>query len=280
MAGGAVDYAVRSGSLTWGHTIFFAAAVASAIACGRGAPKSEPTPEPLAADVVGCASVRRERGGVLCELPEAGVLRVALPMGATAVRASADAGVTEREDGPLLTVRVPRDAIEVAVDAIVSGKPARATLRLAPPEKLAWLDDARAARTAGDLGRAEALARAHADDAAPIARALARGLLARIALSRGRADEAFPLFRDAIALHRTEGRISDAVDDSFALAFALHQRSRRYTEARAALDAIGDDLALYAEGRARAPYYRGSLAAETGDRRRALALLREAEHAA
>ena len=107
-----------------------------------------------------------------------------------------------------------------------------------------------------------------------------RGSFARIALSRGRADDAFPLFREAIALHRGAERVSDAVDDSFALAFALHQRSRRYEEARAALDGIDADLAIYAEGRARAPYYRGTLAAETGDRRQAVALLREAERAA
>src|SRR5262249_43812259 len=60
----------------------------------------------------------------------------------------------------------------------------------------------------------------------------------------------------------------------------LHQRSQRYTEARAVLDGVGADLALYAEGSARAPYYRGTLAAETGDRRQALALLHDAERAA
>jgi len=72
------------------------------------------------------------------------------------------------------------------------------------------------------------------------------------------------------------GRVSDAVDDSFALAFALHQRSRRYDEAREVLDANAVDLEIYPEGRAREPYYRGILAGEVGDHRGALRLLRDA----
>jgi CHAT domain-containing protein len=71
--------------------------------------------------------------------------------------------------------------------------------------------------------------------------------------------------------------VSDLVDDAFALAFALHQRSHRYDEARAVLDDVTALIPSYADGRARDPYYRGILAAETGDLRSALRDLREAE---
>ncbi|MCA9510141.1 MAG: CHAT domain-containing protein, partial [Myxococcales bacterium] len=60
----------------------------------------------------------------------------------------------------------------------------------------------------------------------------------------------------------------------------LHQRSRRYAEARAVLGAARASAARYAEGLAREPYYSGVLAAETGDRRRARALLRLAKERA
>ncbi|MCA9588213.1 MAG: CHAT domain-containing protein, partial [Myxococcales bacterium] len=86
--------------------------------------------------------------------------------------------------------------------------------------------------------------------------------------------------RAAAELHRELGRFSDATDDAFAAAFALHQRSRRYAEARAVLGAARASAARYAEGLAREPYYSGVLAAETGDRRRARALLRLAKERA
>jgi hypothetical protein len=88
---------------------------------------------------------------------------------------------------------------------------------------------------------------------------------------------AVPLFRAAIASHRAAGRLSDEVDDTFALAFALHQRSHRYEEARTALEGVTSALRSYPEGAARAPYYRGILASETGDARNALHLLSDAE---
>lgn len=286
-------YAMTCRRLTWPLTIFSACSIALAFAwgCTRSPPASA-APVLLDVEVVGCGAVRRAKIGIVCELPESRVVRLILPPGANSPKVSVgdtlraapvDAAVLVRDrEGGLVTVDVPKDATQIVVDAVVSGRPARRAVHVATAEKLPWLEDARAARAKGDLDRAQLLATSHASDATTTttAKALATGLLARIALARGRADEAFPLFRAAIELHRGAERISDAIDDSFALAFALHQRSQRYTEARAVLDAIGPSLADYAEGRARDPYYRGSLAAETGDRRRALALLREAARAA
>lgn len=149
-------------------------------------------------------------------------------------------------------------------------------LEVRPAKVYPWLDEAKAARAKGDPGRARELVAPHLGEEDGLAAALAESFVARLDLAKGRADEAIPHFRSAVARHRIAGRVSDAVDDSFALAFALHQRSRQYDEARAALDAIARDLEVYPEGRAREPYYRGILAGEIGDHRGALALLREA----
>ena len=165
----------------------------------------------------------------------------------------------------------------MVVRAEVEGRPASFTLAVGPARTLAWAEDAKAARARGDLSGARALAAAHAASGDDAERAAANDLLGRITLAEGHAEEAFPLLRAALASHRAAGRISDAIDDSFALAFALHQRSHRYDEARAALDSVAKDLPRYPEGRARDPYYRGILASETGDRRAARALLRDAE---
>lgn len=250
-------------------------------------PNSE-APRDLHADLVGCASVTNQG----CELPESRTIKIALPHGSTIQRVSATTAPDRHEPvlvsepksdagrgDPLIVVEVAqRAASKITIDAVLAnGVKARTVAPVTSPQRIAWLEDARKARSKGEIARAKEIALAHANAPDPIERALAKGFLARVAVSQARVDEAFPLFREAIALHRAAGRISDEADDSFALAFALHQRSQRYTEARAAIDAAANAVARYPEGRAREPYYRGTLAAEIGDHRRALDLLREAE---
>jgi tetratricopeptide (TPR) repeat protein len=255
-----------------------------------GCPKAAPSPPlaDLAVEAAGCAAITK---GALCEIGARRSVRLVLPAGASEVRVRAqraspesespvDAVVTAHDEAVVAAVQVPEGTAKLVIEATVGGKRARGSLGVAEEARLPWLDDARAARSKGEVDRAHALATAHENDAEPESRALAKGLLARIALGRGRIDDAVSLFREAIELHRRAGRVSDAADDSFALAFALHQRSQRYTEARAVLDAAAPEIAVYPEGRARDAYYRGSLAGETGDHRRALSLLREAERRA
>lgn len=281
----AVDYAGRRPCLTSPWTIFLFA-VTLLVDCKKASsttPVADAAP-PLSVDVVGCAAVVRHGGLTTCELEGTRTLRVILPSMKRSetltirnadITADAGAPLVDDAEARAITVHPNADVVVIEVNKRV------ATVRVSEARRLPWLDEAKAARAKGDLERAAALATEHVADADPAPAALAKGMLARVALSRGRADEAFPLFREAIARDRDAGRISDAADDSFALAFALHQRSQRYTEARAALDAIGEDvLAVYPEARARDPYYRGVLAGETGDHRRALALLRDAETAA
>ncbi len=112
-----------------------------------------------------------------------------------------------------------------------------------------------------------------------IDRAFAQGLRGRIELAAGRTEASFSLLRDAARLHREGGRSSDAADDSFALAFALNQRSFRYAEARKVLDEARADLTDYPDGRVREAYYRAyALQLElVGRTSEALALLADVE---
>ncbi len=110
--------------------------------------------------------------------------------------------------------------------------------------------------------------------------AAALGLLARIESSRGELETALPHFHEAISLHAADGNLSDAADDSFALAFALNQRSHHYEDARRVLDQAAQYVGDYPDGAARLPYYRGQLAMELGDLRSALHLFNESERRA
>ena len=288
-----MDYAGTTVGLTCGRTISGAAlrGLVFLALLGGGCRREAPRPMADAALEVtfaGCSAVIAHDRGVVCELTGPRELRLVLPRVAqqvvieATVTGGAPAALASRTDDLGSAIRhrieVPANAGRVVVRASSQGRAASFTLDVGTARTLAWLEEAKALRAKGKLARARALADAHAggggDDAE---RAAAKDLLARITLAEGHADQAFPLFREAIASHRAAGRVSDAVDDSFALAFALHQRSHRYDEARITLDAVAIDLELYPEGRARAPYYRGILASETGDRRSALALLRDAE---
>lgn len=240
--------------------------------------------------VSGCSALRNGPAGITCERPEDGTLRV-WAAGARdrvrmegAIATDADAGnpataaPTRVDDGTLIRVKLD----ERATRLVVRGEHGTVTMLLGPRTAPSWFAEARAARQHGDAARADALAAEAAaspgaDDAT---RAFAAGLRARIALANGAYEEAFTLFREGIRLHRASGRLSDAADDSFALVFALNQRSYRYAEAHAFLDDVHAWVGPYADGIAREAYYRGTLATETGDARAALHLLHEAKAAA
>lgn len=302
-----MDYAGTHTCLTSGPSIFrqglsrLARLLALALLLGVtavSAPgcKRKPPPSPtrstleLGVAFAGCEAVRIDDRGPVCELGESRSIRLVVAKIVTDVTIhaarhgedpSAEVRLREvaRED-PQRTVR----SVEVPVGlerVIVRGKTAAGIksfeLVIAASRRVPWVLEAKGLRSKGELAKARAVASAHTSDPDPADRAAAKDLLARIALGEGHAEDAFPLFREAIAAHRAARRVSDEIDDSFALAFALHQRSHRYDEARSVLDAIAKSLPSYPEGRAREPYYRGILASETGDPRRALGLLRNAE---
>lgn len=286
-----MDYASARIHLTSPRSIFLSIAILLSLSPASGcrrAPLKALRPATLEATFSGCSAIVTRESGVVCELGPSRTLRFVTAEGNAAFSAYFDAASTRTETA-VLPVRetsdaahvyriiVPPGAERVVLRGRESGQDAIYTLLVGAEQQVPWLEQARAARVKGDLAQARALAQAHFEVGPEYERTAACDLLARIALSEGRAADAFPLFREAMHSHAREGRISQEVDDAFAYAFALHQRSYRYEEARSVLDAIAPRVPLYPEGAARAPYYRGVLASETGDSRTALALLREAE---
>ena len=212
--------------------------------------------------LVGCAVIRRAGEAVVCEAQGPVALvddsgadspapALVVDAGAStpavlSLRGAGDAGGGEMREVRVLSVAVP-----------------------------AWLAQTRALRSQGQFDAADA---ASDPRAAPgdTERALRLGQRARNSLARGRVDDATRLFEDAVVLHEREGRWSDAADDSFALAFALAERSHSYARARRAVATTSPWVTFYPEGRARQAYYAGVIASETGDVRSAVRLLSDA----
>lgn len=249
-------------------------ALAGAACDPRSAPEADDVAfgRPLDLPWLGCAAIVVDGTEAVCEF--SGPVRLRIP-DESEISVRPPNRLVDRE-GALVTIAVADGATSVA--ARISGRTSGiAAIRVRPATTAAWWDEARAQRQRGDVDGARSAASTHAEAPDPIERARAKGLLARIDLAAGRTTDAFALFREAIAAHRSAGHLSEAADDAFALAFALHQRSQRYAEARAVLDAAHADVGLYGEGRARERYYAGILAAEIGDRRGALRDLRAAD---
>lgn len=300
-------YATRGANLTrpQGHfaALLGVAVVAVAVGCRR------PSPSPTNADaspvsssndgdaavaldveIAGCAALVRQGTGLVCETAGGATLRWVLPPGSRAggiqllgdgvplVPSTTTAPLTTADEDVVPVTVPPSTKTLTVVAASTASRPARTySMALTKVTSAAWLEDARALRARGDAEGARRLLSGQLEAPDGVLRALATSALARVELAAGRMDQALALFRRAIDLHRKTGRVSDVIDDSFALAFALNQRSHHYAEARLVLDDVSRELAGYPEGRARLPYYRAVLAAETGDHRTALVLLREAE---
>lgn len=270
--------------MTRARRLSFAVALLVLGACARRRAEP-PRPATLAVEVAGCAVILATGDGgtdAACEPPPSGELRLFVsaasgggkvearaaghPLALTSARASAE--------GELFSVLVPpgatalevrrvsrvgeRDVIEVREVALARGA------------RPAFLDDADDKRKKGALDEAEVIAKAHLTAPEVRDRAAAEGLLARIAMRRADVEGAAAHFKRAIALDREAGLVSARADDTFALSFLLHQRARRYEEARRALAEIEGSLGAYPEGRARLPLYRAQIAWETGDARAAL----------
>jgi hypothetical protein len=241
--------------------------VIALLACHREQ-KLPQTFAPLEAEFAGCAAVLE---GPVCELPKDRAIRVFVPGGTTATFSAPATELRAFPEGRLHRVIVPEGATSLTVEK--EGK--RFVLTLAKEPAYPWIFEARALR-GKDPEAARTAAKAHLASKEPTERALALGLIARLDLASGKVEDAIARLRESIGLHTV--RISDRVDDSFALAFALNQRSRRYAEARAALANV-EPFATYPEARANLPFYRAEVALETGDVRTALRDLRAARAA-
>ncbi|WP_437970484.1 CHAT domain-containing protein [Sorangium sp. So ce260] len=249
---------------------------AAVLACGgdaRHRAPPEPPPLPLEVELAGCGAVR---AGAVCELPDDRTIRVWVraPAQARASLALDGAPVAlegaPMQGGVLAEVHAPDGARELAVTAESAGARSSFRARLLPPGGARALKEADALRRQGKLDEAAALLDALSTSQDPATRALATGKLARVDLARGRTQEAIQRFEEAIRSHRAGGRISDEFLDRFALSYTLLYNGRRFTEARAALDALGPLEASHPEGRAMKHYYAALVSFETGDLRSAL----------
>jgi tetratricopeptide (TPR) repeat protein len=136
------------------------------------------------------------------------------------------------------------------------------------------MPQARALRRQGRFDDAtSALAAVHADDAS---RPTVLSEQARLAFQSGRVDEAVVAFREAIALHRERGEISQAADDASTLVFLLVERSR-IAEARETVRLEAEVSGDFPVGAADSIHGEGLLAWATGDLRTAVRREREAE---
>lgn len=240
----------------------------TASVCTWGQPRP---PEPLAIDVSGCRAVR---SGPVCELESSRELRVVV-QGAAIARFETEQGALGAVAAPVdrgtrHAIRVPDGARVVRVST-----PGRSAVfevdQQAPPT---WWTLASASRRGGSRDEAARIAREHLGGRDG---ALARGLLARIALAEEDHGAAIEGLRASSAQLRAQGRISDAADDSLALAFALSERAHDYAAARAVLSELAPLLDDLPDARAALPYYASRVARGTGDVRGALALVAEAE---
>lgn len=259
-----------------------AAWLATSVSGCRDRPREAPVAAPLALEHVehaGCAAIV---SGPICELPDDGVLRVALP--ATVQDARFFAGAEKARatplasDGHVYAVEVNAGAPELRVEA-TDGAARRAwSLRLRPrtptPDAVT---EARRLRDQGKLAEAAALLAARAREAASDAeRTALESALARVEIARGETSRAADRLATTAEAHATAGRTSASVDDLFARVFLL-VNERRFVESRALVARGAERSTDYSDGRFMARFFEGVLARETGDLRTALRKLEEAQ---
>lgn len=260
-----------------------AAAALAALAVGAARHSPSPRHAPIDAALAGCADVVVDGAGVTCVLDAKRTMRVAIrgTGEATRVLAMRDGGratsperVTERHGrDALLRLVIPAGAREVV---IVDG-PEVARVRVADAAVRPRIDAANRARNDGRLDDATREAEAALASSDPEERALAHGVVGRIALRAGELEGARQHLAEGVAAHARSGHLGAETEDTFALAFLLSQRMRRPVEARALLDRLEPRLAPWAEGAARLPLYRANLAIAIGDARGALREVRRAK---
>jgi tetratricopeptide (TPR) repeat protein len=248
-------------------------------ACGKREPKR---PErALGIELFGCAALTR---GPICELADDLGLRVIVRMqGHERVQFASDRGpvsVLEShavEGGKRFHLKLPSGAARLDVALHATTYDARASHALAALAHPPWFREAEEARKAGRLEQAEALARAHPQEAQ--GRPFALGVLARIAFRRGDLTLGRAQLEEASALFERAGRLSDAEHELYVLAFFLGEELH-LKEAEGALDSAAKLSPSGLEDSMLAAFYGGQLARAQGDFERALALMEQCERVA
>ncbi|MFO0593612.1 MAG: CHAT domain-containing protein [Polyangiaceae bacterium] len=248
--------------------------VATALVVPGCARRPAPTPSPPPLDVAfsGCSAVL---AGPVCEIAGTRTLRLRVTAPEASLRVALDD--TSRpatgpvvQGGTLLSVEVSDAVRRVSLCAERDASEACFHLAIAPRLNVPALSEARALRASGKAADAEGRLRALLADPDPLIRQQATRDLARVERDLGRGEAVFTRFREAIELDRARGRLSDEVDDRLALAYALVYDARRFEEVRELFPAMAELLPSYPDGAARAPYFAGLGAYESGDLRAAL----------
>lgn len=228
----------------------------------------------LAVEFSGCARVDR---GPVCVL---GPDRRLVLFGAASLEVQAPAveiEATPIADGVRRRVELPARASRLVVR---DGESGRWQLALAAPSEPAALVDARRLRQEGRADDAEKLLSGVLPGLEPDERARATALLGRIQIARGAVNEGVGKLERSLDAAERAGRLSEAVQDAFAIAFARMVHQRRFPEARLALERAEKLSQHNPADRAQAHYYSGLLATETGDLFTALDRFREASRRA
>lgn len=174
--------------------------------------------------------------------------------------------------GIRLTLKVPEAARSVQVKPTAMDATPLTLNIVAAEEVPDALKQAEAARRRGELEAASKMLEPFLGPGLASTQRRALQQKARIALAtRGHFDDAAHLFRQAIMADRAAARISDELEDTFALAYGLLLEKRAFGEVRELLDGVAPLVATYPEGATKAAYYQGLLALETGNLRAALA---------
>lgn len=174
--------------------------------------------------------------------------------------------------GMRVTLKVSESARLVQVKSIAN-EAAPLSLNIVAAEDVPEpIQQAETARRKGELEAAAKLLEPFLSPGPASAQRRAIQQKARIELAtRGHFEEAAHFFRQAIMADRAAGRISDELEDTFALAYGLLLEKRSFGEVRELLDGINPLVVTYPEGATKAAYYQGLLALETGNLRAALA---------
>lgn len=174
--------------------------------------------------------------------------------------------------GMRVTLKVPESARSVQIMSNGDEMTPLSLNIVAAEEVPEAIKQAEAARRKGELDAASKLLEPFLSPGPASAQRRALQQKARIALAtRGHFEQAAQFFRQAIMADRAAGRISDELEDTFALAYGLLLEKRSFAEVRELLDGITPLVATYPEGATKAAYYQGLLALETGNLRAALA---------
>jgi tetratricopeptide (TPR) repeat protein len=247
-----------------------------AAACSRGGEPEAAAPT-LRVEYAGCETVYRGPAArsPVCVLGEDRELRlwVGAPAGAEIELAADGRPLTCRgttvQGGLRFDLAIPEGAGELAVRAAATGGKAVWILPLADSDRPPWFQRVEELRAGRQAEAARRLLEEKIDSSSSLEQGVALGRLARLELQRGEPQRAEALLIRAIDAHRETGRIFDQHRDAAPVLF-LRIQDRRFSEARALLEALPPMAQAPAEAAYFGAYYRGLLAGRVGDSRSAL----------